>query len=152
MDRVPESKWKWFGNAGHFICARDCQFHICTLVGEYLVSTIGEMWPERSVREVHAKVYNPTWLAENRHLKGDDFDAAYMGKFGYAEVGFSHKYETMVFKAGTPCTRAECNCGLPEIDGSALDFEGYNDAGAATRGHMEMCRKWAAGKPMEVTA
>jgi len=39
---IPESKWKWFGDAGHFICSQWCQFHLCTLVGKYLISTVGK--------------------------------------------------------------------------------------------------------------
>ena len=36
------SDWKHYGNAGHFICSSRCRFHLCTEVGEYLVSTVGE--------------------------------------------------------------------------------------------------------------
>lgn len=35
------SEWEWFGHAGHFCLASKCQFHLCTLVGKYLVSTVG---------------------------------------------------------------------------------------------------------------
>lgn len=38
---VPESEWRWFGLAGHFVCGRWCRFHLCTAVGEYMVSTVG---------------------------------------------------------------------------------------------------------------
>lgn len=135
--------WKWFGHAGHFICARDCQFHLCTLVGKHLVSTVGEYWPDRQVREIHAQVHDQKWLNENRHLKGDTFDSAYMKKFGFETIGCDRKYETMVFLAGQPCDRKDCGCGLPEISGSELDFGGYNDAKAATEGHYKLCEKWA---------
>ena len=137
------ASWKWFGNAGHFICSHYCRFHMTTKVGRYLVSTVGEMWPPRSSREIHAGVYDAKWLAENRHLKGDDFDAAYMTRFGYEGVGCDRKYETMVFKAGAPCKSKACGCGLPTISGSELDFLGYNNAKDATAGHMKLCRKWA---------
>jgi len=33
---------KWYGNAGHFCAAINCAFHLCTEVGEYLISTVGE--------------------------------------------------------------------------------------------------------------
>lgn len=138
-----EPNWKWFGNAGHFICAQWCRFHLCTQVGKYLVSSVGEYWPERGVREIQAKVYDPRWLAENRHRKGDDFDFLYMKKFGFAEIGCDRKYETMVFLAGKPCDAPGCGCGLPAIDGSELDSGSYNDAKSATEGHMELCQKYA---------
>ena len=39
---IPKEDWKWFGSPGHYICSRWCRFHLCTLVGQYIVSTIGE--------------------------------------------------------------------------------------------------------------
>ena len=141
--KVEQKDWQWFGHAGHFICAHWCRFHLCTKVGDYLVSTVGEYWPERSSREIHARIHDPAWLARNQHRKGDDFDLAYMERFGFEDIGFERKYETMVFKAGKPCTSAECGCGLPKIDSSELDFGAYNDAGTATRGHLAICERWS---------
>jgi hypothetical protein len=129
---------KWFGHAAHFICGRDCRFHLATQVGGYLVSTVGELWPSRVVREIHADVHDSGWLEENRHLKGDTFDAAYMKRFGFDDIGYNRKYETMVFAAGAPCKAEGCGCGLPSIDGRELDTSGYNDAGSATAGHMKL--------------
>ena len=137
---------RWFGHAAHFICGHMCRFHLATTANGYLISTVGEMWPPRSSREIHAGVYDAPWLEKNRHLLGDDFDAAYMKRFGYEEVGLDRKYETMVFRAGKPCVAKGCNCGLPGIDGSELDFAGYNTAEDATKGHMKLLRKWATKK------
>jgi hypothetical protein len=61
------------------------------------VSTVGEYWPERPSREIHAEVRDPAWLDENRSRKGDDFDRAYMQRFGFHEIGCDRTYETMVF-------------------------------------------------------
>lgn len=44
--RIPIESWKWFGNSGHFICSDRCRFHMTTLVGEFIVSTVGEMYIE----------------------------------------------------------------------------------------------------------
>lgn len=96
------------------------------------------------MREIHAKVHDPAWLSANQHLKGDYFDAAYMQRFGYETVGCDRKYETMVFRAGNPCSRKGCDCGVPEIASDELDFAPYNTAGEARDGHMAMCKKWAA--------
>jgi len=41
-----EKDWRWYGNAGHFCCSQDCEFHLCTEVGEYLISTVGEYYPD----------------------------------------------------------------------------------------------------------
>lgn len=140
-----DKKLKWFGCAGHFILGDigdKCRFHLCTQVGKYLVSTIGELWLERTSREIHAQVYDNDWLEENKHLLGDEFDYAYMKKFGYEKVGCDRLFETMVFKAGKPCNSKGCNCGQPSIDGSELDFLPANLAGVATLNHFKLIKKW----------
>lgn len=142
---IPRGEWVWFGNAGHLIVGHMCRFHMCTKVGEYLVSTVGEYWPSRQSREIHAEVHDARWLSENKALMGDTFDTAYMKRFGYEEIGSGRTYETMVFRAGAPCDADGCGCGLPAISGHELDADGYNYAGAATRGHYAMCEKWANG-------
>lgn len=125
---------------GHFICAHNCRFHLNTYVGKYIVSTVGELWPERGSREIHAEVHDPQWLAENVHLKGDYFDVAYMKKFGYEKVGCDRKYETMVFRA----IKSNNKCCPYCIDVSdEFDFRGYNKDEDAVRGHMMLCKKWS---------
>jgi hypothetical protein len=139
------NQWKWFGRAAHFILGEKCRFHLATQVGEFIVSTVGELWNERAVREIHASIADPAWFAANRKLLGDSFDAAYMKRFGFEEIGVQRKYETIVFKAGKPCTAEGCNCGMPiPSDYTELAANGYNDAGAATRGHYEMCERFSA--------
>jgi hypothetical protein len=99
------------------------------------------------VREIHAEVHDKEWFTENVHLKGDAFDYAYMKRFGYEEIGCDRKYETMCFKTtGGVCS---CGCGLPKVDFSELDMEGYNDAESATKGHYLVCERWAS--PLEST-
>lgn len=39
---------KYFGNAGHLCVSSQCRFHICTQVGKYLISTVGEYFPSGS--------------------------------------------------------------------------------------------------------
>lgn len=38
---IPQKDWKWFGQAGHFICGQWCRFHLCTKIGRSIVSTVG---------------------------------------------------------------------------------------------------------------
>jgi len=140
---ISQKDWKWFGTAGHFICAHHCRYHLCTQVGKYLVSTVGQYWPERGSREIHAKVHDPGWLQVNQHLLGDYFDHAYMKRFGYEDIGYNRKFESMVFKAGKTCNAKGCDCGQPEISGSELDFEAYKTVGEANKGHLELCEKYA---------
>jgi len=123
---IPVSKWKWFGNAGHFIGARDCRFHLCTQVDKFLISTVGEYFPTYELRKNDIEL--------NKFEKENPW-----GK----KIGCDRIFETMVFEAGKPCDRPSCHCRLPEISGSDLDFNGYNDRKAATEGHMEMCLKYA---------
>ena len=142
---VNRKDWKWFGNAGHLCVGRWCRFHLCTQVGNYLVSTVGQYWPERPAREVHAQVHDPKWLAKHGILRGDNFDAKYLEHFGYEDIGCDRKFETMVFKTtGKICSEKSCDCGMPLVaDWGELDADAYNDAGSATQGHMKMCKKWA---------
>ena len=135
---MSSNNWEWFGNAGHLICGSSCRFHLCTKVGKYLVSTVGEYFPGESAREIFAK-------SKGIELEGmgDEREYDFLKKHGYVEIGFKRLFETMVFKAGKPCEKESCNCGLPKINGSNLDFEGYNTSGEATKGHYEMCRKWS---------
>ena len=138
--KIKKDKWIWMPHAGHLIVGNKCQFHLNTCVGKYIISTVGEYWPERNSREIHAKIYDSEWLEKNKHLLGDAFDAAYLKRFGYMEIGHNRKYETMVFKAKK--SKHKC-CPYEMICGEDLDMEGYNDAGLAYLGHLKMCKKWA---------
>ena len=144
---MKRENWVWMPHPGHFICARDCQFHLNTYVGGYIVSTVGELWPERSSRDIHAKVYDPAWYAENKHLKGDTYDAAYFKRFGWEKLGASGTYETMVFKAirATGDEGSVC-CPWRIQSGTELTCERYDDADAAAKGHRLLCEKWSKGK------
>lgn len=122
---VSPSEWEWFGVAGHFICGRWCRFHLCTKVGKYLVSTVGEFVPLSAAQNERAEA---EWLKKN--WPGED-------------VGYDRKYETMVFIAGPRCVSSTCGCGLPEISGSEKDMLGYSTSREATKGHLSLCHKWA---------
>lgn len=43
---IPAERWKWFGMPGHLIVGDRCVHHLCTQIGGYLISTIGEYRPE----------------------------------------------------------------------------------------------------------
>ena len=88
---IDEKDWVWYGNAGHFIGGSECRFHLCTEVGDYLVSTVGE--------------YHPYLDKEKRTIGGGSADF----------------YETYVFKrtggrCGCDCGLPEIDLG--EIEGS----------------------------------
>ena len=137
---IPQSDWRWYGKAAHFILGSLCRFHLATLIGEYMVSTVGEYVPDAPVREI---------LADSRGIvlegRGDARVASWMEQNGYEKLGGGDRtYETMVFRVtGSICTAEGCNCGLPEIDPVELAADGYTLAGDAQAGHYAMCEKWA---------
>lgn len=141
MKAIPKSEWEWFGNAGHFIVAAYCRFHLTTKVGAYLVSTVGEYFPSESVRET---------IADSRGVKlegrGDAREADYMRKIGFEALGAgAETYETMVFHCGNACSEPSCGCGMPiPEDWAELTRERYSTAGEATKGHMRICGEYAA--------
>lgn len=118
--------WQWFGFAGHFICGSWCRFHLCTKVGKYVVSTVGFLVSPSDAKG--SEVAESEFLAKNPNGR---------------TIGYNRTYETMVFKFKKLCKVKDCNCGQPRIVPSELDFKGYNLAGEATKGHMELCLKWA---------
>jgi len=110
-------EWKWYGHALHFICSYDCQFHLATeLPNGYLVSTVGDYFPRHK------------YGGNDPLLKPDTGE----------EVGYSRKYETMVFRV---TGRHECGC--PDVDHRELMCEGYKDHNSATVGHLKVCVEWA---------
>lgn len=58
---------------------------------------------------------------------------------GFEDIGANRKYETMVFKAEK--SEDKC-CPYRIIVQDEVDFEPYNEAGDARRGHMRLCNKW----------
>jgi len=128
----------WMPHPGHFICGSDCRFHLSTYVNGYIVSTVGELLPEESSREIHAEV-----RGIKLEGRGDARRADFLDKCGYVDIGYDRKYETMVFKA---MKSKEVCCPWRMAGGSELDFEGYNDPGDACRGHMCMVEKYGRSK------
>ena len=113
---IPRAKWEWFGYPGHFICAAQCRFRLCTKVGNYLISTVGDMLDS---------------CTEKRDTIGagpDDF------------------FETYVFKGGPRCNVASCGCEQPSIDGHEIDGERCATAGEAQALHLKYCEKYARMK------
>lgn len=136
----PRDEWEWFGTAAHLIVGQDCRFHLATVIGSYLVSTVGEWLPDESSREIMAK--SRGHVLEGR---GDARRADFMNKVGFAEIGAGRLYETMVFPVSNErCTVADCDCGMPQVaDFGDLESDAYNLRGDATRGHYAMCERWA---------
>lgn len=135
---ITKDKWVWMGHPAHFICAQDCKFFMATKVGKYIISTVGEMFPDAPIREI---------FAQSRKVKlegmGDARKADYMKKIGFEEIGYGRKYETMVFLA-VKGRKNQCG-GCPFVieSGANLDQYGYNTSQDAFKGHYKACSKWA---------
>ena len=135
----PPERWEWFGSPAHFICSLDCRFHMATLVGPWVVSTVGEYLPDSGSWDIYARSAGVTLDG-----RGDDRRGQFLREVGWVEIGAGRKYETYVFRAtGERCKAPDCGCGLPEWTGSEIDSEGYNERGDAQRGHVAMCEKWS---------
>lgn len=133
---MKKENWIWMPHPGHFICGFDCRFHLTTMVGKYIVSTLGEYFPDEGTREIHAECSKIK--LEGR---GDERRSDFLKKIGYIEIGCGRKYETMVFKAVKE-TEPSC-CPYRMDSGSNVDFDGYNEPEEAFAGHMKMCNKWS---------
>lgn len=117
MSAIPVNKWKWFGLAGHFIGASHCRFHMCTQVGKYLISSVGNYYPNEGKRN--------TIGAGN-----DAFFETYVFKAG---VPCDEK--------GCNCGMPDL-ADASELDGSCRAAT----AGEARANHMRLCRKYARTK------
>ena len=128
---MDKSKWVWMGHAAHFILGRKCRFRLATVVGKYIVSTVGEWVPDNSMLDITKP--------EFRLLQGDNKEYAYIKKYGCENIGHGRKYETMVFKA----KKSRHKCCPYEITGSELDGSSYNKPEDAYKGHLEMCERFS---------
>lgn len=113
-----QTDWIWYGHAAHLCVSNKCRFHLTTVVG-------GGKLIVSTVGE-----YFP--------------DGATKPK----TIGLGRLYETMVFKAGDPCTSKECGCGLLDIgDHIEVAMRPYNTRLDAMNGHVEMCKEYDHASP-----
>ncbi len=135
---VTKDKWIWMPHPAHFICSYDCKFFLATKVGKYIISTVGEYFPDAPIREIFAE--SRKVILEGR---GDARRNDYMQKIGFEELGVGRLYETMVFKS-QKMSKDGCGACLYRMKTpSDIDFDGYKTAKEAYRGHMKMCLKWS---------
>jgi hypothetical protein len=93
-----------------------CQFHLCTVVGKYIISTVGDLFIDGKRREIQGS--GPHSFFETMvFLAGNPCDAP-----------------------GCQCGQPNLK------DAMELDCRRYTSGKEAHEGHMEMCRKWAKSK------
>lgn len=140
--KITRDKWIWMPHPAHFICSHDCKFVMATKVGKYIVSTVGEYFPDAPIREINVEC-----RGIKLEGKGDARRANYMQKLGFEDIGYNRKYETMVFKAQSFKKKypkeTEICCPFAIIVSKNTDSNGYNKASDAFKGHYKMCDKWS---------
>lgn len=78
--------WKWFGQAGHFIAANSCRFHLHTHVGRYCVSTVGDYHP--SMMRGRGDTEEPNTIGLNRFYETMVFEIRDDGETNGQEIDF----------------------------------------------------------------
>lgn len=119
MSGLPKDQWVWMPHAAHFICADRCAFHRATYVGNWIVSTVGEM--------------SPSILASPADKRR-----------GFEKINATSFYETMVFRAEP--SENEC-CPYQVADWGEVDGDRYMNAADAEKGHLALCEKWSIIDP-----
>lgn len=121
---IPQSEWKWFGYPLHYTLGTRCIFHLGTVVGDYLVSTVEKQTPF-----------------------GWNGDSSNCEPLGYASNAEPLYFETCVFK-WTP--RQTCAC--PQIDFNSFSgdaeierhvYGGIDDCDLANKEHYDTCLRYA---------
>lgn len=152
MRRIPESRWEWYGQPAHFKFSFNCHFHMATVVGEWIISTVGQYLPPESEWKFNADQRGPrVWRAINQ-LSGTARVRAYLHLVGFEHVGVEQDevYETMAFWLGKKpqrCSMPGCHCGVP---GPASWCEvlrvGSATPAQARTAHMHACELAATGQ------
>jgi hypothetical protein len=101
------------GCAGHFICARDCHWRRHTQVGNYRVSSVGDLYYKSEPNK--------------RQTVGSPADSF---------------FETLVFKTTEALCDSNDGCGCRQVE-DKVDGERYATAGAAQAGHERYVSKYA---------
>jgi len=112
---IPQEEWKWFGYPGHLCISNRCGFHMCTRVGNYLISTIGHCF-DKEDKELISLVPKSSDLFETmvfpyKHDTEDKFEDAYPAQYNFPQ--------------------------------EEIDFERYTLPDKAIKGHMKFCNKYA---------
>lgn len=116
IDYISKSDWVWLPHAAHFCGANECNFKMATIVGDFIVSTIGEYYPLHMILSGINKMQ---------------------------EIGANRLYETMVFIKKIMPKGAHCDCCKFTIHPSEVDFIDYSNGSDAMNGHMNSCYKYS---------
>jgi hypothetical protein len=136
MKRITRDQWIWMPHPAHFVFGHECQFHLSTKVGKYIISTIGDWLPDYPRREIEAKIRGIALVGE-----GDDRLANYMKKIGYKDLRFGYKFETMVFPAKKH--KEDTCCQWRAVILKDVEDNVYKTSEEAFKGHYKMCDKYS---------
>lgn len=110
---IAQSKWIWFGHAAHYICARRCRWHLCTQVGQWLVSSVGDF-----------------------RIK-DDEAMSPIGLEHFFETMVFRAEPNLCTAPDCQCGMPKI------VKWQEEEVLTYQTAGEAAAGHMRLCTKWA---------
>jgi len=112
---IERDKWEWFGMAGHYVCRHQCQFHLCTVIGDYMISSVGARVETQKSRD---------WV-----------DIGSERKFETMVFKLNNQER---------CAAEGCLCEMPiDWDGNQLETRCCNTPGECQKHHMELCLKYA---------
>lgn len=107
--------WEQLPHPGHLCVGKMCQFRLATIVGAFLVSTVGEYFP-KGQKEMEMI---------GGYIDGDSFKPF---------------YETMVFRCGAE--RHDCGCPS-NVDYSEIECLRCETDKEALKQHRELCEKYS---------
>jgi hypothetical protein len=95
MADVPREQWYWSGYAGHFCGSAKCAFHLCTRIGDALISTVGDYRPSGEREEIGLGCTFETFVFQVRDGEGPEGDHV-----DYAELDTSAYNDSREAEAG----------------------------------------------------
>ena len=102
---IPKDEWVWYGFPGHFICGSRCAYHLCTRIGDRLVSTVGTFYPNGPNKEMERVGIGDKDFYETMVFMCDgETDSGDPNITGWDKL-FCEKYETSI----------EAECGHRKI-------------------------------------
>ena len=129
-----KNDWIWMPHPAHFICAHSCRFILATYIpnSQVIVSTVGEYVPDSAIRQI-----NWEFGVKRKELQpGDAGLSQYLKARGFDEVGCDRTFEAK------PSPKKVFCCPYEIIVSEELDFNGYNEAGDAHKGHFLLCEEY----------
>lgn len=110
---VRAGDWVWLPHGAHFIGVENCLFRMATIVGDFIISTVGQYFYKEEMKEIGCDRFYETMVFVAGESNGECFCCP-------KSIDLDNKYG-------------------PE----GLETIGYNNSEFAFDGHMEICGKYS---------